>query len=169
VAGGGHIDIIEADGNWALATRGRLMVTVWRTGVTLARVNAVDTTIRALVPRVGKSGYGAITVLEPGIALGMPEEARDASTALQKRWDGHMKCSGYLVEGSGFLPAAVRTMTAGMALFTRSKAQIKVFPDTPTISEWIAPFVGLEPREVARTLMDVRGAGVDRPLTQTGS
>jgi len=46
-----------------------------------------------------------------------------------------------LKHSSGFLPAAVRTMTAGMALFTRSKAQIKVFSDGPTLAEWIAPHV----------------------------
>lgn len=164
----GHIDVVEADDGWALAMRGRLVVTVWRTAVTLARVNAVDTAIRGLVPRCGKSGYGAITVLEPGVSLRMPDEARDASTKLQRRWDEHMRCSGYLVEGSGFLPAAVRTMTAGMALFTKSKAPIRVFGDGPTISEWVGPYVGLDAREVIRTLMEVRGAGMDRPLAQSG-
>lgn len=168
MAGPGHIDVIEANDGWALATRGRLVITVWRRDVTLARVNAVDATIRGLVPRCGKSGYGAITVLEPRVSLRMPDDARDASTKLQRRWDAHMRCSGYLVEGTGFLPAAVRTMTAGMALFTRSKASIRVFGDAPTLSEWISPHVGLEPREIVRTLMDVRGAGMDRPLAQSG-
>lgn len=168
MAGGGHIDIVQADEAWALAVRGRMMITVWRTQVTLQRVNAVDATIRQLVPRVGKTGYGAITVLEPTVSLRMPDEARDASTQLQRRWDDYMRCSGYLVEGTGFLPAAVRTMTAGLALFTKSKAQIKVFMDAPTISEWIAPIVGLEPRDVNRTLLEVRGAGLDRPLAQSG-
>jgi hypothetical protein len=158
----GHIDIVEANESWALAIRGRLVITVWRRDVTLARVNAVDTTLRGLVPRCGRTGYGAITVLEPEISLRMPEDARAASTKLQQRWDEHMRCSGYLVEGTGFLPAAVRTMTAGMALFTRSKAPIRVFGDGPALAEWIAPHVGLEALEVARTLMDVRGAGFDR-------
>lgn len=158
----GHIEIVEANEGWALATRGRLVVTVWRIDVTLARVHAVDTTIRGLVPRCGKLGYGAITVLEPQVSLRMPDEARTASTELQRRWDEQMKCSGYLVEGSGFLPAAVRTMTAGMALFTRSSAPIKVFGDAPTLADWIAPHVGLDAREIVRTLMDVRGAGLDR-------
>jgi hypothetical protein len=165
---GGHIDVIEANDAWALATRGRMIVTVWRREVTLARVNAVDTTIRALVPRCGKSGYGAVTVLEQNVSLGMPDDARDASTQLQRRWDDYMRCSGYLVEGRGFLTAAVRTMTAGMALFTRSKAQIKVFSDGPTLAEWISPHVGQDPRDVARTLMEIRNAGIDRPLAQSG-
>ncbi len=165
---GGHIDIIEANDGWALATRGRMIVTVWRRDVTLARVNAVDTTIRSLVPRCGKSGYGAVTVLEQNVSLGMPDDARNASTQLQRRWDDHMRCSGYLVEGRGFLTAAVRTMTAGMALFTKSKAPIKVFSDGPTLAEWIAPHVGQDPRDVARTLMEIRNAGIDRPLAQSG-
>lgn len=168
MAGGGQIDVIEADEAWALATRGRLLVTVWRTHVTLARVNAVDTTIRGLVPRCGKSGYGSITVLEPQVSLRLPDDARDASTQLQRRWDDHMRCSAYLVEGAGFMGAAVRTMTAGMALFTKSKAQIKVFQDGQVLAEWVSPHVGLPAREIARTLMEVRGAGIDRPLAQSG-
>lgn len=157
----GHVDVIEANEGWALATRGRLVVTVWCQEVTLARVNAVDRTIRALVPRCGKSGYGSITVLERQVSLRVPEDAREASTQLQRRWDEHMRCSGYLVEGTGFLPAAVRTMTAGMALFTRSKAAIRVFGDAPALAQWISPQVGLDAREVVRTLMDVRGTGSD--------
>jgi hypothetical protein len=164
----GHIDVVEANDAWALATRGRLVITVWRRDVTLSRVNAVDTTIRGLVPRCGKLGYGSITVLEPQVSLRMPDDARDASTQLQRRWDDHMRCSGYLVEGSGFLPAAVRTMTAGMALFTRSKATIRVFGDAPSLAEWISPHVGLDTREITRTLLEVRGAGMDRPLAQSG-
>jgi len=156
-----HVDTIEANSSWALATSGRLIVTVWRTDVTLARVNLVDTTIRGLVPRCGKAGYCSITVLEPTVSLRMPDDARDASTQLQRRWDDHMRCSGYLVEGTGFLPAAVRTMTSGMALFTRSKAKIRVFGDAPTLAEWIAPSIGVTPRDVVRTLFEVRGAGID--------
>lgn len=168
MAGAGLIEIIEANDSWALATRGRMIVTVWRRDVTVARINAVDTTIRGLVPRCGKAGYGAITVLEQNVSLGMQDDARDASTQLQRRWDDYMRCSGYLVEGRGFLTAAVRTMTAGMALFTRSKAQIKVFSDSPTLAEWISPHVGLDSRDVTRTIMEIRGAGIDRPLAQSG-
>ena len=164
-----HLDVIEANDAWALATRGRLVVTVWRTDVTLARVNLVDTAVRGLVPRCGKSGYCAITVLESRVSLRMPEDARDASTQLQRRWDDHMRCSGYLVEGTGFLPAAVRTMTSGMALFTRSKAKIKVFSDAELLGEWIGPSVGMTSREIVRTLFDVRGTGIGQaPLAQSG-
>lgn len=163
-----HIDVIEANDDWVLGARGRLVVSVWRTGVTLDRVNKIDATIRALVPRCGKAGYGSVTVLEPSVSLRMPDDARDASTQLQRRWDEHMRCSGYLVEGSGFLPAAVRTMTAGMALFTKSNAPIKVFPDALSLSEFVAPHVALDAREVARTLHELRSAGYDRrPLAHS--
>ena len=165
----GHLEVVEANDAWALAVRSRLVVTVWRTNVTLARVNLVDTAIRRLVPRCGKAGYSAITVLEQRVSLRMPDDARDASTQLQRRWDDHMRCSGYLVEGTGFLPAAVRTMTSGMALFTRSKAKIKVFSDGELLAEWIGPSVGMTSREVVRTLFDVRGTGIgDSPIAESG-
>ncbi len=163
-----HIDVIEANDDWVLGSRGRLVVSVWRTSVTVERVAKIDGVIGALVPRCGKLGYGSVTVLEPTVSIRMPDEARDASTKLQRRWDDAMRCSGYLVEGTGFLPAAVRTMTAGMALFTKSKAPIKVFQDALSLSEFVAPHVGLEAREVARTLHELRSAGYDRrPLAQT--
>jgi hypothetical protein len=158
----GHLDTIEANRAWALATVGRLIITVWRIDVTLARVNLVDTAIRGLVPRCGKAGYSSITVLEPGVSMRLPDDARDASTQLQRRWDDHMRCSGYLVEGSGFLPAAVRTMTSGLALFTRSKAKIRVFSEAGVLADWISPSIGTAPRDVVRALFDIRGAGIDR-------
>jgi hypothetical protein len=80
-----------------------------------------------------------------------------------------MRCSAYLVEGTGFLPAAVRTMTSGMALFTRSKAKIRVFGDAPALSEWIAPSIGVTRRDVVRTLFEVRGAGIDTAAVASSS
>ncbi len=150
--------VLEASEEFAVATRGRLLVTVWRGDVTTDRVASIDRVLRSLVPKCGEAGYGSITVIEPSISMRVSEEARTASTALQKRWAQHMKCSAYLVEGTGFLPAAVRTMTAGMHLITRSPYPIKVFADRIAVTEWVSPHVGLTSSEVDRTTREARSA-----------
>jgi hypothetical protein len=154
--------IVEASDGWALATRGRLVITVWRNEVTLDRVTSVDRTIRALLPRCAGAGYGSITVIEPGISMRMNDDARTASTDLQKRYAAQMKCSGYLVEGTGFLTAAVRTMTAGMHLLTRSPYPIKTFATMPDLASWVGPHVDLDHTEVARVVYAVREAGLPK-------
>ena len=153
--------VLESSASWALATRGRMIVTVWRSEVTLDRVNAVDRAILALIPRCGGWGYGSITVIEPGISMTMRDDARKASTELQQRHANHMKCSGYLVEGAGFLTATVRTMMAGMHLLTRSSHPIRVFGTLSDLAAWVAPHVELDQAEVARVVYEVREAGLD--------
>jgi hypothetical protein len=158
----GATHIVEASDGWALATRGRLVVTVWRNDVTFERVRSVDRVIRALLPRCGEAGYGSITVIEPGISMRMNDDARAASTDLQKRYARQMKCSGYLVEGTGFVTATVRTMTAGMHLLTRSPYPIRVFAMLPDVAAWVAPHVALDESAVVRAVFEVRGAGLPR-------
>ncbi len=151
-------EIIANDDAWALAVSGRLVMTVWRKDVTLARVQLVDRTIAKLVPTLGDAKYCSITLLEPGVSMSLPDDARAASTALQKRWGPHAACSAYLVFGEGFLAASVRTLTAGMALVTRSPHPIKVFSDTLVCASWVATFSDLAPSEVGVALNQARGA-----------
>lgn len=138
----GSLRVRDSSGDWALVTRGRLLITVWRSDVTPARIATVDRAIRDLT--LGAGHYASITVVERSISMRMSEEARDASTSLQRKWGEAMRCSAYLVEGDGFLPAAVRTMTAGMALVTRSPYPVRVFRDLPSCAEWVAPHADLD-------------------------
>lgn len=150
--------MVECSSDWSLCVRGRLLITVWRTDVTTSRIATVDRTITQLLPGCEGRGYGSITVIESGISMRMPDDARDASTKLQKKFADQMKCSAYFVEGSGFLPAAVRTMTAGMALITRSPYPIRVFSEAPPCAAWVAPHVDLTPLDVERSVKEARTA-----------
>lgn len=136
------VRVRDASPEWALVTRARLVVTVWRADVTTERVAMVDRTIADLM----QSGpeYASITVVERTLSMRMSEEAREASHQLQRRWATQMRCSAYLVEGDGFLPAAVRTMTAGMALVTRAPYPVRVFRELHGAATWVAPHARLD-------------------------
>lgn len=148
------IRVRESSPEWALVTRGRLVVTVWRTDVTTARIASVDRVVRELCG--SGASYASITVIERTISMRIDERARAESQALQARWAQQMRCSAYLVEGDGFLPAAVRTMTAGMALVTRSPHPIRVFRELATTSSWVAPHSDLGIYEVEQAVTRAR-------------
>jgi hypothetical protein len=153
------VRIAAAREEYAIATRRRLFVTVWREAVTVAAVRAVDLAISQLVREIGATeSYGSVTVVERTMPLLMPDDAREASTALQRRWSTRMCCSGYLVEGTGFLPATVRTLTSGMHLVTRSSYPVKVFADPGLLASWLAPHVALTPADVQQTIAEARNA-----------
>lgn len=152
--------LVEASAGWALATRGRLVLSVWRDQVTLERIDAVDRAIVALLPHCGGLGYGSITVIEPSLENRMNAEARAASTELQRRHSGQMKCSAYLVEGTSFLRATVRTVLSNMRRITRSPFPIRAFATLPEVVTWVAPSVGLEPHHVTEAVDDARRAGL---------
>jgi hypothetical protein len=149
-------DIIANDSAWALAVSGRLVMTVWRTDVTLARVQLVDRTIAKLVPTLGGEKYCSITLLEPTVSMRLPDDARASSTELQKRWGPHACCSAYLVFGEGFLAVSVRTLTAGMSLMTRSPHPIKVFSDTPSCASWVASFAERPASDIVLAMSQAR-------------
>ncbi|MDQ3031127.1 MAG: hypothetical protein M3Y87_01825 [Myxococcota bacterium] len=144
----------DASAEWALVTRGRLIVTVWRADVTPSRIDVVDRAIQELTS--GADPYASVTVVERSISMRMTEEAREASHALQRKWGAQMRCSAYLVEGEGFLPAAVRTMTAGMALVTRSPYPVRVFRDIVAVSSWVAPHAELDVMAVEQAITRAR-------------
>ena len=155
-----RVRVHERSEGFALATRGRLVVSVWRTEVTRDRVAAIDRAIAELVPTCGGKGYGSVTVIERGTSMRMPEDARAASTALQKRWAEHMRVSGYLVDGPGFLIASVRTLTAGLQLVTRARVPIRVYATAEELGGFVAPYVAMSATEIADVVKEARAAGV---------
>lgn len=150
--------VFAATRAWSLVGCGSVLVSLYRTQVDLAAIRATD---RAIVDLLGASGeevYGAITVIEPTMSLRMPEDVRNESTELQRRWMNRMRCSAYVVEGNSFAMAAVRTMTAGLSLLTRSPYPIKSFGDAMTAAEWVGGELGMDSRSVLATIAAAREA-----------
>ena len=117
-------------------------------------VEVVDRAVQRLVGSAAADGYSSITVIERTLSMLMPEDARARSEALQKKWAPRMRCSAYLIEGTGFKAAAVRGLTATMNLM--SKTPVRTFADAPGASQWVAPHASLLPEEVERALKETR-------------
>lgn len=136
---GTGLRITAADDEWALATRPGLFLSVWRGEVRASHVAELDRLLPRLVAESESGRYAAISIIERTIELPFDEDARKLSMALQKRFERNMICQAYLVEGSGFLPATVRTLTAGLSLVNRAPYATKVFSDVPSLVSWVGP------------------------------
>lgn len=145
--------------HWSLTVCRNVVVSLWRTEVELDGIRETDRAIRKILARPGIEAYGSVTVIEPTMSMRMSEEAREESTALQKRWMDRMLCSAYVVEGNSFVMAAVRTMTAGMSLLTRSPYPIRSFADAMSAADWVGASLDLPPDQVLKTISLARGTG----------
>jgi len=150
--------VFAASDAWSIVGAGNVLVTLWRTHVDLPAIDATDRAIVDVLASSNADVYGSVTVIEPTMSLRMSEEAREASTELQRRWMNRMKCSAYVVEGNSFAMAAVRTMTAGMSLLTRSPYPIKSFSDAMTAADWVSAELGMDSRTVLATISRAREA-----------
>lgn len=148
--------VFAATDGWSIVGAGNVLVTLWRSQVELDGISATERAIAEVLADSRADLYGAVTVIEPTMSLRMSEEAREASTDLQRRWMHRMKCSAYVVEGNSFAMAAVRTMTAGMSLLTRSPYPIKSFGDPVAAAEWVGGELGMDSRSVLATIARAR-------------
>lgn len=155
-----RLTIHERSTDHVFASTPGLLVTSWGGSITTELVGRLERIIRDLVASSKDGRYSAITVIEGTISMRFEDDARERSAALQKRFADHMRCQAYLVEGVGFLPAAVRTVTAGMHLITKSPYPVKVFSDAMTLASWLAPRGELDADDVTRWVNEARnGSG----------
>ena len=148
--------VASEDEEHAIAWAPGLLLSAWAGRVTPGRIAALERALPRLVRASPDGRYCAITVIEPTVSMRFEDDARELSAGLQRRWNDHMICQGYLVEGSGFLPATVRTLTAGLHLVNRADYPLKVFADPWLLARWTAELGALDPAEVLGALSRVR-------------
>ncbi|AKF06322.1 hypothetical protein [Sandaracinus amylolyticus] len=152
------LPILEATPQWALLGAPRLVVSVWRAHVTVSAVAAIERAVEDVLRESSDRKYASITVIEKTVSMSFDDTARQASANLMKRFGASHCAHGYLVDGDGFLPAAVRTATAGLALMTRAPYPTRVFSKGGELVEWIAPIATLSRDDVLRAIAQARAA-----------
>lgn len=146
------------DEDVVIATRPSLLVASWGGTIRPDQIQLLDGVIPRLLSASPGRKYASVTIIEPSISMRFEDDARELSARLQKRWGEHMHAQAYLVDGTGFLPAAVRTATAGLHLMTRAPYPLKVFREPHELADWIASFGALRAYEVEDAIERVRSA-----------
>jgi hypothetical protein len=131
--------ILESDGGLALASIGAVYISILRTPLTVDGVVLMARHSKRLYEaRHGKSA--SIAIIEPSAASAASAEVRERSAELAKAHP--ILGAAIVIEGSGFRPAATRTLVAGMYLVTKKAYPHKIVSTAEEGAAWLVPILG---------------------------
>ena len=130
--------IYESDGGLALASCGAVYLSILRRPLTLeglARMTRISK--RLFEQHRGKCA--SMAIIEPSAADAASKEVRDKSAELARAHP--ILGAAIVIEGSGFRPAATRTLVAGMYLVTKKEYPHKIVSTPAEGAAWLVPIL----------------------------
>lgn len=107
---------------------------------TVARLNFLFENETRWVANVKR--FSAISIIDPRTGIDMPADARTRAKEISQALAGHMLASCTVVEGTGFFPALVRSVTAGIQIFSDRQVKWHVSSSTDDALAFIANLHG---------------------------
>lgn len=115
---------------------GNVFVNVLRQTPTVAGINDMRRLSKRMWAR-HQGNFGSLTVMEPMAVANVSEEVRKASDAYTREFV--ILASSIVIEGRGFKGAALRTIIAGMYLFSRNSYPHKICSTVHEGAVWLVP------------------------------
>jgi hypothetical protein len=116
-----------------------LVVSAWRSTLTVARLDALlraGDTLRALP---APAGAFSVFVLRPRLELDLTDLVRHSAVGNFRRYKGTDLSSAIAIEGDGLVPMAARSILKGILLAARPTYPIQVFRKRIEAAAWIVP------------------------------
>jgi len=132
------VNLLHADDRLALASCGAVYISVLRKPLTVEGAAQLRLQARRMATRHGDK-HASFSVIEQSAAGAPPPEVREAMSRLAKEFP--IICAGIVLEGSGFGPAAIRTLIAGIYLVTKKLYPHKVFDQPRAAATWMVPLM----------------------------
>jgi hypothetical protein len=79
--------------------------------------------------------YAALAVIEPGAVHAVSPEVREASARFAREF--RIRSAAIVIEGTGFRPAATRTLIAGLYLMTKKAYPHRIFEHLDDAAAWL--------------------------------
>ncbi|HEY2744166.1 MAG TPA: hypothetical protein VGL86_06075 [Polyangia bacterium] len=130
--------IHDSDGGLALASCGAVYISILRRPLTLdglARMTRQSKRIYEL----HRGRCASMAIIEPSAADAASKEVREKSAELARAHP--ILGAAIVIEGSGFRPAATRTLVAGMYLVTRKEYPHKIVSTPAEAAAWLVPIL----------------------------
>jgi hypothetical protein len=132
---GDAFQICFADEGVALATHGRVAACVFRTPVTLERLQRLRRESEPIQLRFGIERVN-LTIIEPGAVGSMAEDVRKESAALMREFPASTTAT--VLEGVGFRAAAARAILSGLTLLAGERHRRRMFESVDEAATWLA-------------------------------
>lgn len=130
--------IHDCDDRIALASCGAVYISLLRKPLTLDGVARMATQSRRMF-ELYHGKMVSLAVIEPSAADAASKEVREASAALARAQP--ILGAAIVIEGSGFRPAATRTLVAGLYLVTKKDYPHKIVSTAAEGAEWLVPIL----------------------------
>lgn len=130
--------IHHRDDRLALASCGAVYISVLHQPLTVEGL-AHMTHHSARMFELHQGRCASLAVIEPSAAAAASKEVREKSAELARAHA--ILGAAIVIEGSGFRPAATRTLVAGMYLVTKKEYPHKIVSTTSEGAEWLVPIL----------------------------
>jgi hypothetical protein len=125
--------LVVAEGT-ALARMGKMTVCIMRQPPTVRAISLIrkeTMKLRAEAP----DGWMAFSIVEAGAIGNIPDEVRQATTALMRDYAATVSVT--VIEGSTFKAIAARAIMSGLHALSRSRNVQKYFAETRAAVDWM--------------------------------
>jgi hypothetical protein len=130
--------IHDSDDRIALASCGAVYISVLRQPLTLDGLERMTRHSKRLF-ELHQGKCASLAIIEPSAAAAASPEVRAKSAELARAHA--ILGAAIVIEGSGFRPAATRTLVAGMYLVTKKHYPHKIVSTPAEGAEWLVPLL----------------------------
>jgi hypothetical protein len=129
--------VVDRGPDFAIATVGKLYVTLCRGAPRLELLEAIDRTEGAFLANVG-APIRTLFVIREIRLTGPPDAAfRTKSAALMEKYSPSLMATAQVIEGVGFGVSIMRAFVTGITLVTRTPVPTRAFADLTSSLEWL--------------------------------
>jgi hypothetical protein len=130
--------IHDSDDRIALASCGAVYISVLRKPLTVDGLQRMARESKRIY-ELYRGKCVSLAVIEPSAAAAATTEVREGSAELARAH--RILGAAIVIEGSGFRPAATRTLVAGMYLVTKKEYPHKIVSTPLEGAEWLVPIL----------------------------
>lgn len=149
------VQIHDSDPEFLVGGWHNVLITVWRRTATVERLRKVAPCQRDFMRRY-PGGFTLLSIVEPE-GRDFSAESRAEAAKLGRETHAYIRGQAYVIEGRGFMAAAVRSIVSGTMLLTRFQAPQKVFDGVGEAGPWLVKLAqphSAEPLAHAKLLAD---------------
>jgi hypothetical protein len=130
--------IHDSDDRIALASCGAVYISILRQPLTVDGLARMTKHSKRMF-ELHRGKCASLAIIEPSAAAAATAEVREGSAALARAHP--ILGAAIVIEGSGFRPAATRTLVAGMYLVTKKEYPHKIVSTPAEGAEWLVPLL----------------------------
>ena len=137
--------ILHQNQGLGLAMSGSVFINMLYGPPTVALLEEI---IRVQRKEMTHARHAILTIIDPRVGKEMPAAARQRAREISNEMEPHTMCNCFIVVGTGFFAAMVRSVVAGIQLFSKQKHPWKVTSGLDEAVPWLTELLATEGKAI---------------------